>query len=482
MNRSLTADVTMAVSSPLLTRRTALAVLAAPLAGPALAQTAAPAIRQRIELALAPLIRPVREGAPDAPLIGVNGTMPGPVLRVRRGTPVDLVIRNGLDEPTALRIHGLRTTNAGDGTPGLTTTPILPGETRVLPVETPDAGTYLYGPVLAGRTSTQRERGLGGLFIVEEPNPPAVDLDHSAALDDIRLDLDGRFGAEFPTLDAVRSGRLGSLLLVNGRPGTENLTVRPNARIRLRLGSLANARIMPMKFENLKATVIALDGQACDPFDPLKRTVVMLPGSRYDVMLDAPAEAKAEGRVVVALGQGITVVRIVTEGEPLPVRPPVQPLPMNDLPPSIRLQNAARNELTISGALDRPLPGAPTPSPADLARLFPPGQPVFRLNDGAANGFAGKPVFSVRRGAPVVLKLVNRTAWPQVLTVHGHVFRLLHPLDDGWEPYFMDTLHMPDNSIARIAFDASNPGKWAIRSTIAEHYDAGVATWFEVTG
>jgi hypothetical protein len=55
--------------------------------------------------------------------------------------------------------------------------------------------------------------------------------------------------------------------------------------------------------------------------------------------------------------------------------------------------------------------------------------------------------------------LVNRTQWSQVMTVHGHVFRLLHPLDDGWEPYFLDTLHLPEGTTSRIAFDATNPGQ-----------------------
>ncbi|HRK25455.1 MAG TPA: multicopper oxidase domain-containing protein, partial [Beijerinckiaceae bacterium] len=125
-------------------------------------------------------------------------------------------------------------------------------------------------------------------------------------------------------------------------------------------------------------------------------------------------------------------------------------------------------------------PGTPLPSPTELDRRFAKNAPIWSLNGGASNGFSGRPLFSVRRGTPVVLAITNRTHWSQVLTVRGHVFRLLHPLDDGWEPYFLDTVHLPDNSVSRIAFDAVNPGRWAIRSTIAEHYDAGVYTWFEV--
>ena len=88
---------------------------------------------------------------------------------------------------------------------------------------------------------------------------------------------------------------------------------------------------------------------------------------------------------------------------------------------------------------------------------------------------------SVRRGAPVVLALKNETPFVQPFHLHGHVFRLLHPFDDGWEPYFLDTVQVPENRTIRIAFNADNPGKWLLASTVMERFDAGLWTWIEVT-
>ena len=79
-----------------------------------------------------------------------------------------------------------------------------------------------------------------------------------------------------------------------------------------------------------------------------------------------------------------------------------------------------------------------------------------------------------------MLALVNATAWPQVLHVHGHDVRLLHPLDDGWEPYWQDTVTVPEGRTLRIAFVADNPGRWLIGSTVLERLDAGLSAWFEV--
>jgi len=137
-----------------------------------------------------------------------------------------------------------------------------------------------------------------------------------------------------------------------------------------------------------------------------------------------------------------------------------------------------RAELAITGGAGTQDADA---DPAALAQRFPEPRQIFRLNEGKVGGFTGKPLVSLKRGRVLVLALANRTAWPQVVAVHGHAFRLLHAFDDGWEPYFLDTLYLAPGTVARIALIADNPGRWAIRSTIAEHFASGIATWFEVT-
>ena len=65
--------------------------------------------------------------------------------------------------------------------------------------------------------------------------------------------------------------------------------------------------------------------------------------------------------------------------------------------------------------------------------------------------------------------------------LHGHSFRLLHPLDDGWEPYWLDTVIVPEGQTARIAFVADNKGKWLIGSTVLERLDTGLSAWIDVS-
>jgi FtsP/CotA-like multicopper oxidase with cupredoxin domain len=65
--------------------------------------------------------------------------------------------------------------------------------------------------------------------------------------------------------------------------------------------------------------------------------------------------------------------------------------------------------------------------------------------------------------------------------VHGHHFRLLDSLDDGWKPFWLDTVLVAPEQTARIAFVADNPGKWMLHCHRLEHSESGMAAWFEVT-
>ena len=53
-----------------------------------------------------------------------------------------------------------------------------------------------------------------------------------------------------------------------------------------------------------------------------------------------------------------------------------------------------------------------------------------------------------------MLALTNRGDLPVVFHLHGHHFRLLDRLDDGWKPFWLDTLAIDSGQTERIAFAA----------------------------
>ena len=80
----------------------------------------------------------------------------------------------------------------------------------------------------------------------------------------------------------------------------------------------------------------------------------------------------------------------------------------------------------------------------------------------------------------MVLTLVNETAEPQTLRLEGHWARVLHALDDGWDPYWRDALLVGPAKTLHVAFVADNPGRWPLASASPARAAKGLAADFMV--
>lgn len=437
------------------------------------------------------------EPAPETAVWSFDGRAQPPVLRVKLGETVRVRVENRTDKPLALHWHGVRNQNAMDGVGGVTQAPIRPGADFTYVFTPPDAGTYLARPLVVGGSSEPSGRGLAGFLIVEEKAPPAVDADVALLVQDWRLEADGSLMGFGQTAFAAANGRLGNLVTVNGRPVPETFEARPGSRVRVRIGNACNARGTRIRFEGLKVYVAAVDGQPTDTFEPLRATLPFPPGTRYDLLVDLPSEPGQTGSISALVGQGLVLASVTTKGAPVTEkRPPIGPVGENRLlPAEVKLQNAVRRDVVITGGATVPKDakdaGAKDAGAKDAGAKdagAKPAEPTYAGDPARiwmVNGQSGAaglaPIFSVKRGQVVVLALRNETAFPQALHLHGHVFRLLHPLDDGWEPYWLDTFQLLEGRTARIAFQADNPGRWLLSATVLERFDTGLWTSFEVT-
>jgi FtsP/CotA-like multicopper oxidase with cupredoxin domain len=93
---------------------------------------------------------------------------------------------------------------------------------------------------------------------------------------------------------------------------------------------------------------------------------------------------------------------------------------------------------------------------------------------------ASAPAFRAKPGRTVVLALTNRAEIPTVFHLHGHHFRLLDRLDDGWKPFWLDTLAVEAGQTQRIAFAAEHVGRWLIESVAAEWAAPRFVRWYSV--
>ena len=402
--------------------------------------------------------------AEPAETLSYAGTTPGPLLRLKRGEELRLRLVNKLAEPTALCFPGLRAANASAGYGGLTGPRIAPGASADVRFAPPDAGFNLYLPHAGATDVEQQGRGLFGPIVVDEPEKVDVDQDVAVVLSDWSLDAKGQIRNDFADLALARGGgRRGGLVFANRAAAPLSLKAQPGARIRLRLGNAATARLTTIGVEGARTVIVAVDGQPSDPFEPLRNQFPMGPGARFELMFDTPRAADAAVRFVLRGAGGEAdqpFVTIATDGDPVAVRTATGRLPANPLlPAEIALEVSKRTDFAVTGG----------------------GAAPFALNGITFADWGPKPAAVLPRGAPSVFAIANKTAVVQAMRLGGHVARLLHSMDDGWEPYWRDIILIQPGRTAHIAFVADNPGKWPIEFAIPEHRAAGIGGWFQVS-
>ncbi|HKN29838.1 MAG TPA: multicopper oxidase family protein [Roseiarcus sp.] len=401
--------------------------------------------------------------ADPAATFSYAGSTPGPLLRLEKGEELKLRFVNKLAEPTALSFSGLRTPNASAGYGGLTGSRLAPNASADLRFAPPDSGFNLYLPHSGATDACQQGRGLFGPIVVDELERVDVDQDVAVVLSDWSLDERGQIKDDFADPAFARgAGRRCGLVFANGAAAPLKMKARPGARVRLRLGNAATARLTNVAIDGAKTLIVAVDGQPGEPFEPLRNQFPMGPGARFELIFDMPREADAAVSFVLRGENGAAdqpFVVIAADGEPVAERTASARLTANPLlPAEIALEASKRTDFVVTGG----------------------GAAPFALNGVAFADWAPKPTAVIPRGAPSVFAIANKTAVVQAMRLGGHVARLLHSMDDGWEPYWRDTILIQPGRTAHIAFVADNPGKWPIESAIPEHRAAGVGGWFQV--
>jgi len=400
-----------------------------------------------------------------------DGIVPGPILRLRQGEELKVQLINELPEPTIVHWHGIRLPNAMDGAPDLTQPPIEPGASFLYRFAVPDAGTFWYHSSF--RSPGQLGHGLYGAVVVEEARHVDVDRDVVLILADWRLNPDG-------SLAALVSGH--AELTVNGEPSV-TIPVATNERVRVRLINAATARIFRLRVDQHRVFVMAIDGQPAEPYQARDGRVTIGPGNRMDLFIDATLEPGASAALVAEeQDSDVALAHLVYASGPvhLRLRPDPEGLPPNRLPERMQFAGAFRLEMTLDGAGSKLLPydGGMKDRETPSQSIVPgSGHTVGRTWPGAS----GPPMFSVKRGRVVQMAFVNRSALTHSMHIHGHSFRLLDALDDGWKPLWLDNVLVAPARTERIAFAADNPGKWMLQGSVLGHEDGGMAGWFEVT-
>jgi FtsP/CotA-like multicopper oxidase with cupredoxin domain len=435
-------------------RRELMAGLGAVALGPAIPRMAAAQGRPSLTLQAKAGVLALRPGEPDTPIWSLQDTENSPGLRFKRGDALEVTFENQLPVPTILNWRGIEGVPA---TEALTVrTPLASGVKENLVIPLRHAGTFLCDLRLLGDGQARSSPALP--LIVGESEPVIVDRDEVFLIEDWRLHPDG--SANAPGIDPKDTV---PVYTINGLT-TLDVAVRTHERLRFRFINGCQRNVVAIKIENNDIRVMALDSQPSEPFLARDGTLVLAPGTRVDAFLDATAPPGSISSILLHDGKAPRpIARLIVSNEPsirdMPL-PAAPPLPSNGLPALLDLKNALRVDLTLGG---RTLggPQADWVAPASYAN-------------------SAAPAFRARAGRTVVLALTNRADIPEVFHLHGHHFRLLDRLDDGWKPFWLDTLAIDAGQTQRIAFAAENAGRWLMESVATDWAAPRLVRWYNV--
>ena len=235
--------------------------------------------------------------------IGINGTVPGPLLRLREGQTARLRVTNDLDDESSFHWHGLLVPPQFDGVPGVSFPGIAPRSTFLYEFEVKQAGTYWYH----SHSGLQEQLGLYGPIVIDpkEADPVASNREHVVVLSDHsfsspssifrRLKVDpGYYNFQRQTLVSLLSGKDQTLkqrfawagmrmdptdiadataaaytYLVNGYGPRDNWTALFTAgeRVRLRIINASSMTTFNVRIPGLALTVVQADGMNVRPVE-----------------------------------------------------------------------------------------------------------------------------------------------------------------------------------------------------------------------
>ncbi|NII57219.1 copper resistance system multicopper oxidase [Sphingomonas aerolata] len=255
--------------------------------------------------------------------IGINGTSPAPLIRLKQGQQVRLSVTNSLDEETSIHWHGLLVPFQMDGVPGISFPGIPARTTFTYDFPVVQAGTYWYH----SHSGLQEQMGHYGPIVIdpEGPDPIVSDREHVIVLSDHsplhphaifrKLKLQGGyFNYQKQTLGGLLAGRdqpagerrmWGGMrmdptdvsdvtgatytYLVNGHGPADNWTAlfTPGERVRLRIINASAMTNFNVRIPGLKMTVVQADGQNVRPVTADEFQIAV--AETYDVIVEPAA-------------------------------------------------------------------------------------------------------------------------------------------------------------------------------------------------
>jgi FtsP/CotA-like multicopper oxidase with cupredoxin domain len=392
-----------------------------------------------------------------------NGTVPGPVLRLRQDRQVSIDIRNDTDVDDIIHWHGLYVPSTADGAMEEGSPMVQPGGTQRYTFAAKPAGTRWYHSHDVAGKDLRRSlySGMYGFLIVEPMNDPGrYDQEVLLAahhwegswvsMQDIRRGPPPDNGLEVMYVSASFNDKM----LGHGEP----VRVREGQRVLFRLLNASPTENITLALPGHRFRVIALDGNPVPSRQDVD-TLFLAPAERADAVVEMNRPGvwilggiKDEDR---KMGLGVVVEYADQRGEAQWSPPP-----------------NSQWDYTIFGRDRR------VPSPDELHELMfekvPGGHGGY--NRWTINGKSWSdtnPLFTTQQGKRYRLVMTNKSGDNHPVHLHRHTFEVTKVGENATAGVMKDTINMTRFSSVEIDFIADDPGPTLLHCHHQDHQDEG---------
>lgn len=254
-------------------------------------------------------------GARSGHAFAVNGTVPGPLVRLREGQDVRLHVTNNLSEDSSIHWHGLLLPFQFDGVPGVSFPGIKPGETFTYEFPVRQHGTYWwhshsglqeqaghYGPIVVDPAHHTEHSDRDYVLLLSEFTPihpheiiRKLKVGEHYFNNQMQTASEGDMsGAERRMWGSMRMNPrdvsdvtgMTYTYLINGHGPADNLslTFRPGEKVRLRVINGSAMTFFNVRIPGVSMTVIQADGQDVEPV-PVDEFQIGV-AETYDVLVE----------------------------------------------------------------------------------------------------------------------------------------------------------------------------------------------------
>jgi FtsP/CotA-like multicopper oxidase with cupredoxin domain len=402
-------------------------------------------------------------------------------------------VENTIDEPSLIHWHGLTPPWRQDGVPGISGPPIPPGESAEYDFPLRFGGTYW----MHSHQGLQEQLLMAAPLIIQDQRDRPDQQEVVLTLADFSFMPPEQIfealkkGGSMPSMAGASSAAPGSAdkkepmapsmrmgaakpdlndvkydaFLANDRTlgDPEVVKVEPGGRVLLRVINSSSMSAFHVDLGELNGELIAVDGFLIAPV--VGRRFPIAVAQRLDIRLAIPRAAAAYPVLALLEGENKQTGILLVAGN----------APIARIADTARMASPA---LTLD--LERRLRALAPLKPRKAGRIH-----ILNLT-GQMAGYHWSlnnvpwtketPPLPVAQGERVELIFINQTPMPHPMHLHGHEFQVMEIDGQRFSGAVRDTVLVPPGRRVVVAFDANNPGLWALHCHLLYHLAAGMFT------